>query len=219
MKTVYFVRHGESESNAGFQTYQGEASKLTERGREQAQVIAARCAKLPVDALIVSSAVRAKETAEVIARAIKKAPIIESLFTERKSPRQLIGKSRSDPGARALERKWLDSCFQDDVRVGTGENFTDLKSRGTQALEYLQNRPESNLLVVSHGFFLHVIAALVLLGGTLTAEEFGRFGRQIWTDNTGLFLLEYREEPFITVHQTAYSGWILRVWNDHAHLG
>ncbi|MEK9154175.1 MAG: phosphoglycerate mutase family protein [Patescibacteria group bacterium] len=39
MKTVYLVRHGESEANAGFPTYQAETSKLTERGIAQARFL------------------------------------------------------------------------------------------------------------------------------------------------------------------------------------
>ena len=72
MKTIYFVRHGESTANIGFPTYQGEASDLTEKGIEQAKFIAMRCKKLRVDALLASTANRAKQTAEYIGKEIGK---------------------------------------------------------------------------------------------------------------------------------------------------
>jgi 2,3-bisphosphoglycerate-dependent phosphoglycerate mutase len=219
MKTIYFVRHGESEANAGAPTYLGEASKLTARGREQAQFIAERCKHLSIEALITSTAVRAKETAAAIGAKINKEPEVESLFTERKQPQEIIGKSVTDAVASKMERDWIKSFFSDDIRVGTGENFSDLKNRAVAALKYLETRKETRLLVVSHGFFLHMAAAIVLLGESLTSHEFSRLAQHIWADNTGLFLIEYRDEAFTSVHQMEYSGWILRIWNDHAHLG
>ncbi len=219
MKTLYFVRHGESESNAGNPVYQGEGSRLTEKGREQGKEIAKRCKNLRIEGFIVSTALRAKETAQIIAEEVGKEPEIEELFTERKVPRELIGKSRADEKARAMELAWIDSFFQEGVRVGSGENFSDLKSRALSALKYLEERPEESILVVTHGFFLHMMVGLVLLGESMTAQEFKKLGQSLWTDNTGLTVTEYHEEVLETVHQMKYSGWVLRVWNDHAHLG
>lgn len=219
MKTVYFVRHGESESNAGNPVYQGEGSKLTEKGREQGKEIAKRCRNLHIGGFIVSTALRAKETAQIIGEEIGKEPEIERLFTERKPPRELMGKSRADEKARAIELAWTNSFFQENVRVESGENFSDLRSRAISALKYLEERPEDSILVVTHGFFLHMIAAVILLGESLKAHEFGKVGQSLWVDNTGLTVAEHHAEVLETVHQMKYSGWVLRVWNDHAHLG
>ena len=51
MTTVYLVRHGESETNAGTIMF-GKSAKLTARGHEQAKFIARRCARLPVEVII-----------------------------------------------------------------------------------------------------------------------------------------------------------------------
>jgi broad specificity phosphatase PhoE len=70
MKTVYFVRHGQSEGNVGMY-FQGEKSPLTEFGRKQAAFVARRCKGLKIDAIISSSMERAQETAGIISNELK----------------------------------------------------------------------------------------------------------------------------------------------------
>ena len=219
MKTVYFVRHGESEANAGNAIYHGEATPLTEKGREQARFIAKRCAKLGAEALIASTAVRAQQTASFIGEAIGLSIETNGLFTERKPPHELMGRSRDDEETKKVAHEWTLSFFQDGIKVGTGENFAELKKRALAGLAHLRERKEECILVVSHGFFLHMLIALVLLGESLTSEEFNRVGPAVWMDNTGLTRLEYREQVFPRRDGKRREDWILRVWNDHAHLG
>lgn len=219
LKTVYFVRHGESTANAGFPTYQGETSELTEKGIEQARFIAKRCKKLHVDGLIASTAMRARQTAEYIADEIGRGVEVNELFTERRLPNELVGRPRSDPDAQAMEDAWLKSFFQTNIRIGGGENFSLLKARVASALDYLRDRPEEHILVVTHGFFLHMVVALVLLRETMSAEEFEKVAPAVWMDNTGITRVEFRDEVLMRTINTRYRGWILRVWNDHVHLG
>ncbi|MBI4093836.1 histidine phosphatase family protein [Candidatus Kaiserbacteria bacterium] len=219
MKTIYFVRHGESTANTGFPTYQGEASELTEKGVEQAKFIAKRCSKLSIEALIASTAKRARQTAENIAEEIGTRVEVNELFTERKIPKELLGKSTADPATKAMHDEWMLSFFRDGARVGSGENFSDLKARVLQALEYLRERPEKHILVATHGFFLHMTIAVVVLGESLSAAEFNRIGPAVWMDNTGITRIEYRDQVFSRVDGKRHTGWVLRVWNDHAHLG
>jgi broad specificity phosphatase PhoE len=219
MKTVYFVRHGESEANAGDAIYHGEQTPLTEKGKQQAQFIAERCKKLDAQVLIASTAVRAQQTAEYIAETTGLKTEINGLFTERKPPVELMGRSREEPDARTMEHEWMLSFLQEGKKVASGENYDELKERTIQALEHLKGRGEERILVATHGFFLHMVAALVLLGEKLTAEEFGRMTPAIWIDNTGITRLEYRDQVFARIDGKRHKGWILRAWNDHAHLG
>ncbi len=219
MKTVYFVRHGESEANAGREIYHGEATPLTEKGREQARFIAKRCAKLEAEVLIASTAVRAQQTASFIAESTGLPVEVSGLFTERKQPPELMGRSRTDEDAIRLEHEWALTLLKDGVRVGGGENFADLKARVLEGLRHLHERPEERILVVSHGFFLHMLVALVTLGESLTSAEFNRVAPAVWMDNTGLTRIEYRDQVFTRIDGERHRGWVLRVWNDHAHLG
>ena len=51
VKTVYFVRHGQSEDNVA-PVFQSPDSPLNEKGKKQADSIAQRISKLSFDALI-----------------------------------------------------------------------------------------------------------------------------------------------------------------------
>lgn len=220
MKTVYFVRHGESISNVGHPIYLSEEDVyLTEKGHAQARFTAERCKKLSAEILIASTATRAKQTAEYISKATGLPIEVNGLFTERIPPNELFGRPKSDPEAKRMEEEWMLTFFQENARVGSGENFLDLKTRVIQALEHLRKRPEEKILVATHGFFLHMVAALVMLGDSLTVEQFNRVAPAVWVDNTGITQLEYREQVFRRIDAKYHTGWVLRVWNDHAHLG
>ncbi len=218
MKTVYFVRHGESEANVGTPLFQGETSPLTERGHEQARFIAQRCKKLSFESLLASPAVRTQDTAKYISEMTGKKIITEPLLVERALPHELIGKPREDHDVNELYEKWERGFFEEGIRVGTGENFSDLKKRAGKVLEYLAKRPESSLLVVSHGFLLRMIVARVIFGETLTVNEFRLVLQAFRTANTGLSHLEYEPKSGGTPGLPP-PQWLIRAWNDHAHLG
>jgi broad specificity phosphatase PhoE len=61
-KTIYFVRHGQSEHNVS-PVFQSPDSTLSEIGKKQAEAIAKRLSKLQFETLITSTFDRAKETA------------------------------------------------------------------------------------------------------------------------------------------------------------
>ena len=67
--TLYIIRHGESLGNAGLQFERSaEGSALTELGRRQAHEVARRLAHVRAEAVIASDLLRARQTAEIIAR-------------------------------------------------------------------------------------------------------------------------------------------------------
>ncbi len=64
--TLYLLRHGQSESNQAEVLGQKD-SKLTEKGRKQAELRAQELKDIPFTAIYTSTFVRARETAEIIA--------------------------------------------------------------------------------------------------------------------------------------------------------
>jgi broad specificity phosphatase PhoE len=207
MKTVYFVRHGESEGNTG-KYFQSFKTGLTELGREQATIVAKRCATLPVEVLISSTMNRTKETAEIIAGHIGKQPEFSDLFTERVRPSSIADSLQTDEHAAQIDAQWQKSFYTEGVQVEDGENFETLRKRAGDALLYLEQRPEENILVVTHGFFLRMVLTQVLIGSGSSPSEFRKIVRSVTTSNTG-----------ITVFGFENGTWVLRIWNDHAHLG
>ena len=211
MKTIYLVRHGESESNTG-DIFYGPTAPLTDLGRRQASFIAERASKLPIELIVASTMTRAAETGDIIAARIGKPIEYSDLFTERHHPTSHIGIHKSTPEFLREEKEFLERFEDASWKFEDGENFDDLKARASQALEFLEKRTESDILVASHGVFMSILLARVVLGSELTATECGRFIRGFHMNNTGLTIL--RNDP----KNHWALPWHVRMWNDHSHL-
>lgn len=207
MKKVYFIRHGQSEGNIG-PIIQTTETPLSEEGIQQAQFVASRVAKLPIDLVVSSTMERAKQTAGEILKK-KEVPIEYSdLFVERRRSSSEVGKPKDDPEVLVIQNESIEK-FGTDFRHSDEEIFTDLKERANKALNYLRDKEEENIAVVSHGLFLRVIMAAVVHGEELTGRECWHFIRSFRHENTGITVLGYDEEK---------ERWWLWSWNDHAHL-
>ena len=211
MKKIYLVRHGESDGNASG-VYQNADTPLTEKGRAQAEFIAGRCEKFAIDFIVSSSMKRAVETARIVNKKLDKLLEISDLFIERRRPKVQIGLHKESPEALEINKVLIENFTKPNARLSDEENFEDLRKRAGGALEYLKNRPEENILVITHGFFLRIIMARVIFDDKLIGEECNRIIRKFHTANVGLTILGYDE-------RRQDSPWWLWVWNDHAHLG
>jgi 2,3-bisphosphoglycerate-dependent phosphoglycerate mutase len=209
MKTIYLIRHAESEGNIGMH-FQGVETSLTEKGREQAAFVAKRCSRLKVDALITSDMRRARETAEVISQAIRVPLETSNLFSERRRPSSIIGVPMDNMEAKKIDDAWTRGLLTGEGRVGDGENYADVAARSEQALQFLANHPAENILVVSHGFFMCMLLARSLFHDALTPAEFRRIFNGFHISNTGISILKHGGE---------WAEWGVYAWNDHAHLG
>lgn len=215
-KTIYVVRHGQSESNIG-PVRQGTESPLTEKGREEAAFVAKRVKNLPVEALISSSFVRARQTAEIISGEIGKPVEYSDLFAERRMSSELKGISHQDPLNIRVNKLIREHFHLPGWRHSDEENFDDLKQRAGEALSYLENRPEQNILVVSHGIFARVLLARVIMGGELTGRECEHFIRSLRMKNTALTVLRYDGEV-LESQEGGEAPWKVLTWADYAHL-
>ena len=212
MKTVYFVRHGQSADNVA-PVFQSPDSPLNETGAMQAKQIADRVSKLSFDALITSPFRRAEETAKAIEMTTGKTPETSDLFMERIKPTSINGRPYADKNAQITWKEWEKSLYTSAMKIEDGESFDELIDRADKALAFLNNRPEDSLVVVTHGFFLRTIVARVLFGNYLTGEAFRQFQKSASMENTGLTVLRYQS---VFERDPAWRLWI---YNDHAHLG
>lgn len=209
MKTIYLVRHAESEGNAGLH-FQGEQTRLTDRGREQAAFVAERCSRIPIDAIVTSSMVRAEETAKVISERISLPYTTSEYFAERRRPSSIIGTSMDDPEAQKINDDWTASLMQGGPRVLDGENYEELSHRAEKALGFLAGHESEHILVVSHGFFMDMLLARAIFREALTSKIFATIFNTFHTSNTGLSMLQFGGK---------WAEWEVLTWNDHAHLG
>lgn len=211
-KTVYFVRHGQSLDNTRpvFPWPDGPLSKL---GEQQAEQVAARLSELSFETLISSPLQRARQTAERVSARTDKPIVFSELFVERTKPTALDGKPWSDPASDKLFREWKRSLFSHDMRVQDGENYADLITRADAALDFLLQRDEQTMAVVTHGFFLSVMLARVLTGEGLTPPVLETFQDRVMLENTSLTVLRYCDDHF---NET--RAWRLWAFNDHSHF-
>lgn len=211
-KTIYFVRHGQSEGNIT-PVFQSADSPLSDAGKLQAEEIAKRAQNISFDALISSPLPRTAGTAAAIAQATGKKPEYSEIFVERIKPSNLSGKPQSDPKAQALWAEWQKSLATSGYRAEDGENFDDIVKRADAAIEFLFDRTEKTIMVVTHGYFLRALIARVILGDNLTDKAFKSFLSHVFTtENTAITVLKYA-----TIYGEA--AWRLWAYNDHAHLG
>lgn len=211
MKKIYFVRHGESASNIGG-ILLGAETPLTENGYTQAAFIAERCTNLPIEVVISSTMLRAHETGRIISEKINKPLVESSLFVERAHPSFYLGKPINDEEVQGIEKQVRAGFVDPSYRHSDEETFEDLKTRAFAALEFLRNREEEHIAVTTHGTFLHVIFACVVFGEQLNAAECQAMLRTMRASNTGITVIEYREDNL-------EAPWCVVTWNDHAHLG
>lgn len=212
MKTIYFVRHGESEANVGM--FHGKSTTpLTQKGHEQGRFIGERCAALPLQALITSTYVRTTETAAYISEKTKLIPQESDLFVENGFVSELWDAPRSDPRSVHASKMIADNWGVPGYRFADEETFADIVGRVDKALDLLSKRPEEHIGVVTHGGFLRNIAGRAMFGEGFTPQVSDVFFRTLQVmENTALTILTYDE-------QRGEKPWKLVVWNDHAHLG
>lgn len=203
---VYFVRHGQSESNAANRR-QGATTPLSEAGKQQAQLVAERFARIPIDVIISSDYSRAVETAQVIAKTIHKEVIFTHLAQEKRSPSVVHGLPADDPGVLEIERITSENFADKNFHHSDEENFYDLQARATQLIEFIVSQKQENVLVVTHGGLLRCLTGLLMFAEDFSPEIFRKF-KFLYLENTG-----------ITVCELSDVGWRLLTWNDLAHLG
>lgn len=210
VKLIYFVRHGETILNATG-VRQGAGGALTENGREQALATAHRFPKEKgrPQVIIASPYERTRETADIIAKELKMKHVEYSdLLVERKNPTEIIGHSGIEPEVRKIV-DLIDKSFHDDsLRYSDEENFMDLKNRAKKLLKYIRRRSEKRIIMVTHGIFLKMVIAYMILGENLTASEYNKLSYFNTIDNAGIAICSY------TTHWFSKNEWKVIVWND-----
>ena len=207
MKTVYLIRHGQTDSNVrnvpGHRT-----DPLSELGQQQAGAVAERLKEINIDLMLASPYIRAHQTAEVIAQSLMKEIVLEPLFEEQKAVSALRGMSRSDPYGIQVRHELVAHVYDPSWHHSDEENFFDIKLRAEKALQLLEDRPEENILVVTHGAFLRALARVIILGDLFTPATYKVSYHAFGLSNAGVTVFEFVED----------RGWQIVRWNDTVHL-
>lgn len=159
MLTVYFVRHGESAANAGNSTSDPALIPLTERGLEQARVVAESFAQA-LGLIVTSPYERAADTAKpTIARfpgvPVEVWPVEEFTY---------LAPSRCANTTAADRRPWVESYWlsaDPEYVDGPGtESFASLIQRARESLRRMHGMTGS-VAVFGHGQFIQAVRWLI----------------------------------------------------------
>lgn len=172
MKLI-IVRHGESLFNVEHRVQGWKDAPLTEKGKAQAEQVAARLKDMKIDTIYSSDLRRAMETAKIIDRfhdlGVKPVQDFrEQCFGE------LEGMLKSDADKKrpdAFENRKKDPHF---VMPGPGgESFDMMAERVKKALDkIIESRSDQTVLIVTHGGPKRAILyKLGLMEGLMTYEE------------------------------------------------
>ncbi len=199
LRTLYMIRHGESEWNACHRIQGQLDSRLSALGRRQARALYRRLRSETFDAVYASDLSRAADTA-LIAMGRESSPILTAALRE-VSFGDWEGLTIDDVKRRYPEE--LQAFRRDPVncRPATGESFDDLSSRVVGLLDYWhENHHRQVVAAFTHGG--PVRAALIHLLG-MPSDNW----RTLRIANTGLTRVDFGED-----------GLRLRYFDTTAHL-
>jgi len=173
---VLLARHGETLWNE-MRLIQGRTDvALSDTGREQARALSAALASIPLSSIYCSPLVRARETAEILAKPHKTRPIVDEGFVEINFG-EWEGKTHS-----ALRKQFPDQYERwlmdpDQVDVPKAERLSDVQARVARSFQRIIEENDGKVVtVVGHG---GVNRALLLSLLRAKSEAFWRLRQDV----------------------------------------
>lgn len=207
-KHIYFIRHGESDSNADG-IHRGSEARLTEKGYSQAAAAAKRIKNIGVEALITSTFPRATETAAVIGDLIGLKLEQNEIFREWSESTNAIGLHRDDHVRKSAREAIFAAHHDPHHRHTDEETFAELSARADAALLVLKEHPASRICVVTHGGFLRAMVGAMTFGSDFTKKAFHHILLHFIVVNAGITYAVMEDES---------HGWRVVTLNDRSHL-
>jgi broad specificity phosphatase PhoE len=197
---LILVRHGETLWNET-RKFQGLSDiELSSKGKFQAQSLAESLKGEALEAIYTSPLIRARQTAERIAR-YHHCPVHIEEGLKELNQGLLEGLTAEDLRKRYPEflKNWMER--PESTRLPQGESLGDLQLRAWDAIERIRGKyPEGTVVVVAHSFVNLTILCRVL---QISLDHF----RQFRQDATGKNIIEFSER-----------GAFIRCLNDTCHL-
>jgi len=156
MKTLWFIRHAESLSNAGFPTDTPHAIGLSEKGLGQAEALARQWRTVP-DLIVVSRYARTGATAAPLCQRHPQVPVMELPVHELTFLAPSIYTGTTEQMRREPARRYWERCDPDHCDGEGAESFRAFCERIDASLRVLQQRGESEIAVFCHAYVIKAI--------------------------------------------------------------
>lgn len=205
---IYLVRHGVTQE-AKESKLQGPDSPLNNLGKKQAKAVAERLAEeKDIDLVASSNILRARQTAEIIAKKLDRAvEIFQGIHDRQKGRKAHKNPQLARQYIQAWRTRWRNLDWKFD---GDDESLRELTDRALRFRNHLLRRHlRQNLVIVSHSFFIGAFVVISVLGENYTDSEFVKLFASLRFANCGLSVLEYDEGADV---------WKIEVLNEHSYL-
>lgn len=174
---LVLVRHGQTFANvAKILDTRLPGAALTDRGHEQARLYGASVAAAPPSVLVASPALRAMQTADRIAAATSVAAVQhEGIHEAHAGDWEDRSDDEAHKGFAEIYGRW--QLGELDVRVPGGDSGRSILDRYVPVLDslraqYLTDPEMSDVIVVSHGAAIRLVAAVLAgVDGTFAAKN------------------------------------------------
>ncbi len=191
-KEIYIIRHGQTDFNKrGIIQGSGINSVLNEMGMQQARAFYEHYRHHPFE-LVVTSALQ--RTHQTVAGFIERGtPWIKLEEINEISWGRYEGVERGEETIRVFDsivKAWRSGDF--DARPEEGESALELQQRLQRFVDTLIARPESKILVCTHGRTMRCLMAMLEGQDLRQMDNYDH-------DNTGLYKVRYRDNRFQTL--------------------
>ncbi len=207
MTDVWFIRHGESTTNAGEVSKDRSSTTLTALGHEQARAASLAIPKAP-DLIVVTPYIRTHQTAAPLQGRFPQTPreiwdlqefsaLSEENYNNRtwteRIPLMQVFWERNDP---------------DYVDGAGAESFIAMAGRVQTAFTHLQTRKEKFIVVFAHGYIIQTARLMLAYPGLPASELMRRLShstRNSHIDN-GWIMRVHRDAQGLRVHEEDLKG-------------
>ncbi len=205
---IYLVRHGESVGNKA-RVHQTAEMGLSDTGRKQARLVAERLKNLKINLIYSSTFLRARQTSEIISKALNVPIEYLDFLTELRNPSEIHNKKINDPKIAKIKELVKKNFAREDFRYSDEETFPELNTRVKKVLKHFtQKHLEQNIVCISHASMIKAIISKMVFGERLTGQIFTDIRYHFWSTNTGISVCEYGKDNI----------WGITSWNDSTHL-
>lgn len=201
MKTLYLVRHGETDHNASGLAMGHLDSPLNERGHRQARQTSEFLRRYPIERILSSDLSRALDTAAPLAAAlglaVEREPRLRELSFGIFEGRSVADCALSHPG---IVARWRSGDF--DFAPPGGENRRSLMQRTREVLDELLSAPQQHIALVTHGGTLNALHTHLIEDGLPGPRE--RIHRAFRFHNASVSMAGHADDHwrFLVVNST-----------------